>query len=412
MSLAALEINDVALTLRRPGGSLHRQPGWVAAGEGRLLCGEGAGARWAEAPHAVWDRHWEQLGDSPVVLPDGRRRSAADLAYAQLEQLFAAAGGAAECLVAVPGDWQAERIGRLFGLLEALGVRPRLAVEAALACAFAAGAGTCAVVECHRHRLLATAVTARAGRLVAGERWVSPGLGRARLERRLAEELARRAVAASRFDPLRDPRAAAQLYRDLPAWLAALERGGEVAGELATPAGPLAVRLDAEALARPFAGELGRLQRWLAGSDRPVVWHATAAPLAGLLPALAGGQVLAPGAAVDALLALAESLPGAEAPARLHALPAPRAAPAPDHPLHLLCGHRAWPLDAPLSLFVEGGRVWAQPGSALEAVAVLRQRGGELEVLRGPVRPPPRLEPGATVEVAGIPLTLIEVAGG
>jgi hypothetical protein len=225
MAALALEINDAGLLALREGAPRPdpESPGVALFEGGAVLMGAAAAARARLRPRAVHDAFWDSLDTEPLgrPFPAGVRR--ADLAHAHLLALRQGwPEPPREVFLAVPGFWSNERLGLLLSVARAAGLPVVGLVDAAVAAASFAGRGQGFIhLDLTRHR---SVVTAFGGGAEVERRAVFdvPGLGRRAFEERLAQEIARRFVAQTRFDPLHSAASEQALHDALPVWLAEL----------------------------------------------------------------------------------------------------------------------------------------------------------------------------------------------
>ncbi len=228
MAALALEVNDAGLLALRAGAAAPEpeSPGLALFEGERVLVGAEAAARAFRSPRLVHQRFWDSLDQEPLRRPFPRRVTAADLAHAEL---LALARGLAEApdevLLAVPGFWKKEALGLLLSVARAAGLPVKGLVDAAVAAATAVGTRSEKLLhlELTRHRAALTVLT-RTHEITRTRVVDLDGFGTAAFERRLAETVARRFVATTRFDPLHSAAAEQALHAALPEWLTHLRR--------------------------------------------------------------------------------------------------------------------------------------------------------------------------------------------
>ena len=421
MSLAVLELNDAALTIRSENGELFSEPGFARLTDGGIETGEAARASaWLE-PQSGFSQYWQQLNENPLLMKTPWARHHADIAYAQLKHLLGNGGEPDRCVLAVPGSFSNRQLGLLLGMFKALSIEPLAVVDSGvLARLDSASPGI--YVDFQLHQGVVTILDIEAGELVVAGQDVIPELGVIRLQNQLARAIARQMIETTRFDPLHDPATEQWIFDNLPRWLRQLQWREELSLTMATPAGDKPFRLGRPAVADLLGNRLAGLEK----SRRqyhglPVSLSQAGGIFANLCPVLENVQVLAHNRVADNCLDhLIPALSPDEPLRRLTRLPVgerragPAAAPVPS--LYLLAGNRAMSLAEPVSLFVGERSVTLKPGIDSAAAAVVVQRGGELEILqRGTdidLTLPDRLQPGEHIEIGGEILTLIEVGRG
>jgi hypothetical protein len=227
MTILAIELNDAAIAVARLGGLVAVEPGCaIEAGES-IAFGDVALRSSRLRPRDANDRYWADLGISQLARPLSRARSAADLAHAQLLQLWQRFGQAAdEVLLAVPGSFDREKLALLLGIASACEMPVAGLVDAAVATCDCPYPGWDSVhVEAHLHGFGLTRIglTQRgsidAPSVEAFE--MLNQIGVAQLRERWARSIAAAFVAQTRFDPLSDGKTEQRLFDSLPAWLEA-----------------------------------------------------------------------------------------------------------------------------------------------------------------------------------------------
>jgi hypothetical protein len=222
MTALAIEVNDVGLVALAAGAShtLPASPGLALLDGGQLLVGAEAADQARLKPLSVHDTFWERLDTAPAGLPFAEDVRRADLAYAQLAALRAAAGrGVMEAFLAVPGYWTPAALGVLLGVARAAELPVVGLVDSAVAAASLGHPGETLVhVDLTRHRAVATAIVQGNGvgrtRVVAEE-----GRGWAAFEETLAGAIAAQFVRETRFDPRHAGTTEQALHDALPGWL-------------------------------------------------------------------------------------------------------------------------------------------------------------------------------------------------
>ena len=120
MTILAIELNDASIAVAGPDGLMAAEPGCAIETDQGIEFGDAALRSSRLRPRDANDRYWSDLGTSPLARPFSRARSAADLAHAQLLQLWKRLGQTAdEILLAVPGNFDREKLGLLLGIADA-----------------------------------------------------------------------------------------------------------------------------------------------------------------------------------------------------------------------------------------------------------------------------------------------------
>ncbi len=224
MGAVAIEINDSGLAVANETGVLAIEPGFARVDGGRIVTGEEARARARLQPRRTSGRFWSQLSMEPGSAGADIGKSAAELAYAQLEELWRRFGaGVTAVVLVVPGGYRTEQLGLLLGLAQECGMPVRALVDAAAAASVRPYPNRQLVyVDASRYRVSVSLLAQNGEVQVRAEHALAQGLSGAAdaFARRIADHFVR----ATRFDPFTHAEAEQALYDNLPAWLEALQR--------------------------------------------------------------------------------------------------------------------------------------------------------------------------------------------
>lgn len=303
MTLAAIELDDAAVSLARDGTLVTRSPGFALLDGDRLAVGEHARCRARLEPRLISTRFWERLSDDAVVPARSAGWTHAQLARAHLGQVWSSAGAGVESLIlVVPGDYDRRQLGLLLGIAQQLNLPVRGMTDAALAaCEERFDRGLIVHVTVSLHRTLITGIECgeRARRVFARS---LDGHGLVRLYEGWIRLIGELFVKSTRFDPLHRAESEQAIFDRLPQWLELLERREAIGIEMAAGDG------------RSHAVRLAREQ--LAACAQPH-YEALQALLHECCPGVAFELVLAHGAATLPGLAAALSPATRDAPAHL-----------------------------------------------------------------------------------------------
>lgn len=223
MALAAIELNDSAVTLARDGALIARSPGFALLDGDTLTVGEDALRQARLKPRMVSNRFWERLSNESVApaLPAGW--TYADLARAHISWIWDRAGARVDDLVlVVPGHFDRLQLGLLLGVTEQLALPVRGMVDSALvACEAHGGADFIVHVAVHLHRTVVSGVELGDGARRVFAHSIE-GHGLVQLHQRCIELIAEMFVETTRFDPLHSAESEQAIYDRLPGWLATL----------------------------------------------------------------------------------------------------------------------------------------------------------------------------------------------
>lgn len=229
MSILGIELNDYAITGVSGDKVLFAEPGAALLGPQGPVFGVAARKDARNQPSAYVDQYWRDLSERPLPRGAGEIQTFADLAHAQLADMWSQFGGAiSSVLCAVPSYWEKDQLALLLGLAQEVGM-PLV------------GLTTIPVAATRRNypgydlthvEFAAGAVSLT--RMIQGDEATRQGqndtimnLGITALERTSAEYFARKFLESSRFDPMHDARSEQSVYEKLPDWLAELARTPE-----------------------------------------------------------------------------------------------------------------------------------------------------------------------------------------
>jgi hypothetical protein len=453
MTLFALELNDARLVLARGAGE------WVADSEGyallegeTVLTGDAARSRARLRPIYSYNRFWREIGTSNLPRANAKAQTAADLAFAHLDDLLAPHRGAGdELLFALPAGYAREQLGLLLGVASECGVQVTGIVDAAVAATALEPAGERVLhldLELH-HAVLTLLENGPEVRRTQSE--LLPRHGLLSLQEKWVEAIAGAFVRRTRFDPLHEARNEQVLWNSLGEWLAKLEDDAAIEISLADGTEQRSVEITRESLLHATRDRYDAICRFVqhqcpAGVQTDVLVSDRVAAAPGLVAVLATVPAvtvrsLPHGAAALGALRYADQVrraPGQVAlVTRLATSHTPRASGEPatlsasvapaERPTHLVFAGRALPISGvPLAVgsAVPGAdrslQVPAGPGVSREHCRVVRRDGNAwLEdrstygtfVNDSPVRGAVALRVGDRVRLGnpGITLELIQV---
>ena len=234
MALAAIELNDVAVTLARNDALITQSPGFALLDEGTLTLGADALRRARLEPRMVNTRFWECLSDDAGFPSRPAGWTHADVARAHLEQVWRCAGAGVESLIlVVPGDYDRQRLGLVLGVAQQLRLPVRGMVDGALAaCDGHSATGLMVHVAVHLHRSVVSVIERGecARRVFARS---LDGHGLMNLYERWIGLIGDVFVKTSRFDPLHRAESEQAIFDHLPRWLELLESRDSLGIEMA-----------------------------------------------------------------------------------------------------------------------------------------------------------------------------------
>ncbi len=294
MAALALEVNDAGLLALRAGASAPEpeSPGLALFDGDHVLVGSEAAARVFLRPRLVHQRFWDPLDQEPLGRPFPRRVTGADLAYAELAALAQGLEEAPEeVLLTVPGFWSKEALGLLLSVARAAGLPVKGLVDSAVASSLAVSTRGERVLhlELTRHRAVLTVLT-RTHEMASTRVVGLDGFGAFAFEKRLAETVARRFVATTRFDPLHSAAAEQALHAALPGWLADLRGHATCSASLSAGGREHRIELTRDTLEEGvrdlYEGLLGQVLALAPGEGGELLVSARASRLPGLVDRL------------------------------------------------------------------------------------------------------------------------------
>jgi hypothetical protein len=305
VSVLAIEINDAGIRVGDAAGHVAGRigacPGIALLEGGSILTGSAAADQARLKPKRVNDRFWSRLDTSALPPPFPDELSHADLAHAQLNDIWKQIGSnASGVIIAAPGSHTDEQLGLILGIARACGMPVNGLVDAGLAAVSHASpaAESLLHLDLQRHRIVITELT-RDAELRRGPVRVSEHTGLTSLQAGCIREIAKVFVNRTRFDPLHVAATEQSLYRQLPDLLATLCREARVVLELEAAGRIYAVELSRQEIAATMASDyeaIGHMVRSAQRHTTPAVLLVAhrAAMLPGLEEHLAGVNDLAP----------------------------------------------------------------------------------------------------------------------
>ena len=223
MTVAVIEINDVGISTYFDERIQAVEPASAILDNKTLLLGSAASKQMRLKPSWTNDKFWSQLNMEPLNNGTKAIRHHADLAYAQLEQIWRLAADRCDALIlAVPGTFQKPQLALLLGICKELGMPVKGLVDSAVAATSEQQGGRQLLhLDAQLHRIVLTtfdqgARLQRAGVVVIAES------GLTQLRNRWANVISDVFVRATRFDPMHGAVSEQALYDQLPAWLEAI----------------------------------------------------------------------------------------------------------------------------------------------------------------------------------------------
>ena len=250
MAIIGLEIVDAALVAVRDDLRLAASPGVALIDPQGLLVGEPAAAAMRLRPVLAVDRFWTDLAADAMVPAAAMPISYADLAYAQLSQLWSSiARPDDQAVLALPGTMRPTQTGLLLGIANTLAMPVAGIVDSAVAaCAGLPARATVLHLDIHLHQAVLTEMQG-GGLLRRGRVEVSARVGLKTLHGAWAQLVSEAMVRRTRFDPLHRAESEQQLHERLPGWLQVLATQDAVDASIETGTNSFTVTLRSEQFA-------------------------------------------------------------------------------------------------------------------------------------------------------------------
>jgi hypothetical protein len=370
-------LNDAGLTVSDGERIVYREPGFAYLGDQALATGNAAFAHARVDPRRIQHRFWSKLDTQPLSDSRFSHLSAADLAIAQLEELWKTVGhGIDELVVAAPPYMSAESLSLFLGLAGELGLPVVAIVDSAVAATRREFQGGVPVhVDMGLHQTTLTRL-AQPGMVQADRTEIIDEAGVYALYDVWLTTVAEAFVRQSRFDPLHTAVTEQMLLDRLGGWLADALHKDIVSLQVESGGTTYEAEIESLALvgaAAPiFQQIVTRLRSLFRAEDVPAIQVtdrlARLPGLTEMLKARVGGEVFALEASATARGSFARCRGNADASrgvSLLRQLPWDQAAvDMQGHadetleagvPTHLLYGHAAFTIDqAPLVIGSQG----------------------------------------------------------
>ncbi len=245
MNTLAIDINDANLIVANESGILAIEPGYALVSGGGIQTGNEAYAQARVKPRESNNRYWEKLSLEESSAGIEGVANTAQLAFAQLEDLWKRYGGPEkDALLVVPDYYSREQLGLLLGLAQECGMPVRSLLNAAVAASPRPYAGQQLVyLDAGLHRVSATVLEQGDGVAVRAEKAID-GVGLASLMDLWAKRVAEIFVLSTRFDPFHRAASEQLVYDRLPSWLQTLNKQDRA--ELQLPRGDKEISVEVE----------------------------------------------------------------------------------------------------------------------------------------------------------------------
>ena len=396
-----LELHDSRVTLRSAQRVLAASPGFANVAGAEPLFGEAARQVARLHPRQNFHQFWQQLSLDPLAIKTKTFRHHADLAYRHLQLLTQEQELGAGVLVATPASYTRTQLSVLLGILKPFPFRTLALIDHGLLLAAASEVPDCIVLDLQLHQAVLSCYREVDGSLQREKLSQIPAAGSLALLDAWSSVVSDAFLQQSRFDPTHSAETEQYIANQLPVWLAASARSGELQLEINLKGSTFQARVTHDMFCERSKTLFARIARELAAlrtADSGLFTQAGNLALPGLTAAFPGIQGLDEHAGLLAAERHRELLlKPADSPAFLSRLPLAKqpaatagAAPA-RQPTHVLLDHQAYTLPLGRTLAGESAgqsdlaRVLGLPGWHGSLVLQRGPRGVLLERVAGEV---------------------------
>ncbi len=435
MSTAVLELNDQMLLIKNQTGEVYCEPGYALHTEQGIVTGLAAQQQAWLQPQNIYRDYWRQL--SQALLPGNHKwaRHHADIAFAQLHSLHAKAGSPEQLILCVPSTYDDQQLSLILGLMKALETTIVAIVDSSLAdCLYLEdiidaikGAEKQTLhVDLQMHQMVVSQISFERRNLRIKAQQVFPDIGAGQINNALASFIRDLAIEHHRFDPLHTSEGEQAIYDQLPELTRRIAGLSECHLNIASPRGELQLLLRKKDIELLLANRLESLSRLI---NKTAATDITFSHNTKLISAVHSGftevRELNQSQGVDNCLSYQQSL--IEKSANLHRITSiqePQIVSGrrstdtkiPSPATHLLYRGRAWPLNEPLSIAMDGKRLTITPLVDNSAALVISADRQGLNILHRDsainIDLPNSAKPGGKIFVGDYQLLLIEVCNG
>ena len=425
MRLGVLELNDQKLLIKTEDGQSYSEIGFAHLTDRGIETGEPARAKAWLQPQNNFNQHWSQLNQIPLVSKHRYARHHADIAFAQLKYLVESVDTPKKLIAAIPGCFSTQQLSLVLGLTRALNIQVIGIIDSALA--------TCInqpqvqlLVELQLHQTLVTELAWEIESTHISAQHCIPNLGITDLYCTAAHHISELLIQQYRYDPLHSSEAEQEIYELIPNWLDQLTKQEKITTTLNSPKGELSLVINRTEIAKLFSNRCDSLKSLLSTHRGKEIYFAHSARI---IPHLVPEFYQCP--VLDGSLAVTNcfEIKSKFSKKHLHRITkiansmhnnCKTAQVATQLPLtkatHLLYQNIAYPIDIPLSIYINGSQLNLLSKMDDKASVVISTQDGELKVLsRQPdliVELPSTNKLGDNLNIAGHSLLLIGVEYG
>jgi hypothetical protein len=223
MSTLVIHAHDAGIAVADATGVRAIEPGFALVERDRIVTGNEARSQARLKPRLTSNRYWSELSLEPGSAGAEIGKTAAELAFAQLQALWQRFGtGSTDVLLVVPGHYHTQQLGLLLGLAQECAMPVRALVDAAAAASTRPYDGAELIyVDAGLHRTSVTLLDQSGEASVRSEHALTQS-GLAGVIDAFAHRIGEAFVGATRFDPFHRAETEQTLYDRLQEWLAVL----------------------------------------------------------------------------------------------------------------------------------------------------------------------------------------------
>jgi hypothetical protein len=133
MNHAVLELNDQALLIKNQDGEVFIEPGFALLSEQGIVTGLNARQQAWLQPQNIFRHYWQHLNQTPLSADQQWARHHADIAFAQLKNLYTSAGSPEQLILSVSNTLDDKQLSLLLGLVEAIPATVIAVIDTSLA---------------------------------------------------------------------------------------------------------------------------------------------------------------------------------------------------------------------------------------------------------------------------------------
>jgi hypothetical protein len=436
MSTAVLELNDQALLIKTQDGEVFCEPGYALHTEQGIITGLAAQQQAWLQPQNIYRDYWRQLNQAQLPGDQQWARHHADIAFAQLQSLVTKAGSPEQLILSVPSTFDDQQLSLLLGLTSALQTSIVAIVDSSLADCLYLGDSIKGMqggaekqtlyVDLQMHQMVVSQISFERSNLRIKAHQVIPDIGTSHIYNALASYIRDLAIKNHRYDPLHTSEGEQAIYDQLPGLSRRIGGLSECDLSIPSPRGDLQILLrkkDIELLLASRLESLNRLIKKTAATD--ITFSHNTKLISAVHSGFSAARELNETQGLDNCLNYHQSL--IEKSENLHRITSIQELPvnsgrrstdtAPPAPAtHLLYQGRAWPLNEPLSIAMDGKRLNITPLVDKSAALVISMNKQGLNIIHrdstSSIELPETAQPGGKIFIGDYQLLLIEVCNG